>query len=275
MTLSLDSAYRLNNGVDMPVFGLGVWQAKSGGETRDAVLHALELGYRHIDTAKAYGNEADVGAAVRSSGVPRASIFVTTKLWNSDHGYDQALTAFDRSLAALDIEYVDLFLIHWPVEGLRHESWRALERILSEGRCRAVGVSNYTVRHLEELMGRAEVIPAVNQVEFHPFLYQRELLGFCHGKNIRITAYSPLARGRGFNDKTLKAVAKKHGKTPAQIMIRWALEHETVVIPKSVHPERLRENAEVFNFALDADDMARLDAMEKAHRVAWDPTTIP
>lgn len=275
MTTSITSTIELNNGVKIPVLGLGVYQAESGEETERAVLDALEVGYRHIDTASAYGNEEDVGRAVRASGVARAEIFITTKLWNTDHGYDAALAAFDKSRRRLGVEYVDLYLIHWPVEGLRGESWRALERLLEEGACHAIGVSNYTIRHLEELLAVANIVPAVNQVEFSPFLYQKELLEFCNQKGIRIEAYSPLTQGEKLKHPTLVTVAEKYGKTTAQILIRWAIEHDLVVIPKSVRRHRIEENADVFDFAIAPEDMATLDNLNEDFRACWNPTDAP
>jgi diketogulonate reductase-like aldo/keto reductase len=267
-------AVTLNNGVEMPALGLGVWQAKTGSQCRQAVLWALEAGYRHIDTARIYGNEKDVGAAVRESGVPRAEVFVTTKLWNGDQGYDRALGAFDRSLSALGFDYIDLYLIHWPAPEKRDDSWRALQRILQEGRARAIGVSNYTDRHLAQLLGWADVRPAVNQVEFSPFLFQNDLLEFCRGHGIQLEAYSPLTRGRRLQDGRILEVAGRVGRTPAQVLIRWALQHGTVVIPKSVRRERIFENAAVFDFSLPAEEMAALDALGESQRFAWDPSAV-
>lgn len=272
--MAIDQVVTLNNGVEMPVLGLGVWQVQTGNECRRAVLWALEAGYRHIDTARIYGNEKDVGAAIRESGLPRAEIFVTTKLWNGDQGYEKALRAFDHSLSALGLEYVDLYLIHWPVPGTREDSWRALQHILEEGRSRAIGVSNYTDRHLAELLSWADVPPAVDQVEFSPYLYQVDLLEYCRGHGIQLEAYSPLTRGRQLKDVKLVNVARRVGRTPAQVLIRWALQHDLVVIPKSVRHARIVENAAVFDFSLSAEDMAVLDALDESHRFAWDPSAV-
>jgi diketogulonate reductase-like aldo/keto reductase len=270
--LTPDSTVALNNGVAMPRLGLGVWQTGRGHQTREAVGAALELGYRLIDTAAAYGNEKEVGEAVRRSGIPRGEIFVTTKLWNSDHGYDPARRAFDLSLRELGLDYVDLYLIHWPVARLRRQTWRALERLLSEGLCRSIGVSNYTITHLEELLRESDTAPAVNQVEFHPFLYQRELLEFCRARAIQVEAYSPLARTKRLNHPRLEQLSTRYGKTAAQILIRWSLQHDLVTIPKSARRSRIAENAAVFDFALENEDMAALDALDQDLRVAWDPT---
>jgi diketogulonate reductase-like aldo/keto reductase len=271
---TLASTLPLRGGVPIPVLGLGVYQSRPGAETRDAVKTALALGYRHVDTARVYGNERDVGAALRESGVPREDVFVTTKLWNADHGYDAAQKACDASLARLGMEQVDLYLVHWPVEGLRNETWRAMEKLLADGKARAIGVSNYTVRHLDELATRAKVLPAVNQVEFHPFLHQRELLARCRALGIQLEGYAPLVKGQRLDHPVVVRVARRHGKSPAQVLVRWGLEHEVVTIPKSVKPERIRENAAVFDFALDAEDLAALDALDEGLRTSWDPTDV-
>ncbi len=262
-----------------PVLGLGVFQSPPGPETRQAVAWALEDGYRLIDTAAMYGNEADVGAAVRASGIPRAETFVTTKLWHSDHGYDPAKRAARRSLVTLGLDYIDLYLIHWPRANSpadRLESWRALEELKDEGVCRSIGVSNYAIRHLEELAGHSRTSPSVNQVEFHPFVYDPELLSYCAAHGIQVEAYSPLTRNRRLNDDAIASVARAHGRSPAQVLIRWGLQHGVVEIPKSVHRERIRENARVFDFELSAEEMVRLDSLRDRRRVTqWDPTEIP
>jgi diketogulonate reductase-like aldo/keto reductase len=271
---SIRSTVKLRNGVEMPILGLGVWQSPPGEETRGAVTEALAAGYRHVDTARAYRNEADVGAAIRETGVPRREVFVTTKLWNADHGYDRALRAIDESLSTLRLEQVDLYLVHWPVEGLRRDTWRAMEKILADGTARAIGVSNYTIRHLDELLGQAQVPPAVNQVEFSPFLFQKDLLGHCRRHGIQLEAYGPLVRGHKMEHPVLQALAGKHRRTPAQVLLRWGVQHDLVVIPKSVRPERIRENADLFEFELDAADMAALDALDEGYRTSWDPTGV-
>ncbi len=273
--LTIRSTVPLRGGVEIPVLGLGVYQARPGMETREAVRTALVVGYRHMDTARAYGNEPDVAAGIAASGVRREEVFITTKLWNSDHGYDATLRACDASLARLEVERVDLYLIHWPVQGLRHETWRAMERILAQGKARAIGVSNYTIRHLEELLARANEPPSVNQVELHPFLPQGELVKWCVRQGIVVEAYAPLVKGRRMDDPVLRRVAAKHGRTPAQVLVRWALEHGLVVIPKSVREERIRENADVFGFALDGEDLAALDDLDEGYRTSWDPTDAP
>jgi diketogulonate reductase-like aldo/keto reductase len=272
---SIATTVALRGGVRIPILGLGVYQSRPGEETREAVRVALEAGYRHVDTARAYGNERDVAAGIAAAGVPRDEVFVTTKLWNADHGYDQTLRACDASLARLGMERVDLYLVHWPVEWIRSESWRAMERILADGKARAVGVSNYTVQHLQELLAHARVPPAVNQVELHPFLQQPELVRFCRTAGIVLEAYAPLVKAHRLADRALQHVARKHGKTAAQVLVRWGIEQGFVVLPKSVRPERIRENAAVFDFALDAEDLAALAGLDAGYRTSWDPTAVP
>jgi diketogulonate reductase-like aldo/keto reductase len=261
----------LRNGRTMPQIGLGVWQAAAGAETKTAVLTALRVGYRHIDTARLYGNEADVGAAVRESGIPREDIFVTTKLWNDDHGYDRALRAFDASLARLGLEYVDLYLIHWPVAGKRRDSWRALERIAAEGRAKSIGVSNYLVPHLEELFSHAEEMPAANQIELHPFLQQRDTRALCNKHGIVVQGYSPLTRGHRLGHPAIVDIAKRIGKTPAQVVLRWGIQHGHAILPKSTREARIRENADLFGFTLDDPAMQALDGLDEGSAVSWDP----
>jgi diketogulonate reductase-like aldo/keto reductase len=273
--LNLKSTVRLNNGVELPWVGLGVYQAQRGEETREAVSWALQAGYRHIDTARIYGNERDVGEALRQSGIPRSEVFITTKLWNHDQGYDSALRACERSLRELGLEYVDLYLIHWPVPGRRLDSWRAMEKLLADGRCRSIGVSNFLERHLDELMANSKVVPAVNQVEFSPYLYQRELLEHCRRHGIVVEAYSPLTKGERLSDPRLVEVAKHYGKTSAQVLIRWCLQHGMVVLPKSVREARIRENAAVFDFELSANDMRVLDGLNEDLHTSWDPSDVP
>lgn len=261
MTSSIEARVRLNNGVEMPWLGIGTWQMAPGHTTERAVRTALDIGYRLIDTARLYRNEASVGRAVRESGIPRDEIFVTTKLWNSDHGRDQALRAFEGSLHELGLDYVDLYLIHWPGSGQRAETWKALEAILRDGRARAIGVSNYSSRHLEEMDHYAAVVPAVNQIEFSPFVFEPTELEAARRRGIRVEAYTPLARGRRLDDPRLRAIAAKYGKTPAQTLLRWCLEHEVVTIPKSDNPAHIRENANVFDFRLAPEDVRALDGL--------------
>lgn len=256
------------------MLGLGTYQARPGKDIYDAIQYALELGYRLFDTAKLYENEEVVGKAVMESGVPREEVFVTTKLWNSDHGYDATIKAFDRSLGRLGLDYVDLYLIHWPVPGKRMESWKALEHLQRGGKCRSIGVSNYLVRHMEELLVTSEVVPAVNQVELHPFLYQEDLMRYCAERGIVVEAYSPLTKGERLSDKRLKAVAAKYSKTPAQILIRWGLQHNVVEIPKSVRPKRILENCQVFDFEISESDMRALNSLDEKLHTSWDPSDL-
>lgn len=279
MELTIETKIQLNDGQRIPQLGLGVWQTRAGATCEAAVLAALEAGYRHIDTASMYGNEESVGAAIRMSGIPRENIFVTTKLWNSDHGNPGR--ALGTSLRKLKLDYVDLYLIHYPVRE-RRQSWRALEGLRVDGKARSIGVSNFTIKHLAELLAELKTVPAVNQVEFHPYLYQRELLEFCVAKGIVIEAYSPLTHGERLNDRKLVAVAKRYSspgragaKSTAQILIRWALQHGLVVIPKSARRERIFENAEVFDFEITAEDMQLLDSFNEDLRTCWDPTDAP
>lgn len=273
--MALSEVARLGSGVEIPRVGLGVFQAARGEETRGAVREALRLGYRHVDTARIYGNEQDVGAALKESGVPRAEVFVTTKLWNADQGYDAALRAFDASLARLGLQQLDLYLLHWPVPGKRLESWRALERLLEEKRVRAIGVSNFMVSHLEELLGRAKVVPAVNQIELSPFLQQREVRACCEQHGIAVEAYSPLTRGARLRHPVVVSVARHVARTPAQVLLRWGLQHGLIVLPKSTHANRIAENLALFDFELPAADMSQLDALEEGLVTGWDPRDQP
>jgi diketogulonate reductase-like aldo/keto reductase len=265
----------LATGAQIPQVGLGVYQSAPGASTRDAVITALELGYRHVDTARIYGNEADVGAAIKASAVPRDQVFVTTKLWNDDHGYDTALRALDASLGRLGLPYVDLYLVHWPVEGKRRESWRALESAFADGRARAIGVSNYMVPHLRELLGEAKVAPHVNQIELSPFLQRRDTRALCREHGIVVEAYSPLTQGQRLGHPAVVAVARAVGRTPAQVLLRWGIQHGAVVLPKSVHRARIAENAALFDFTLDAEAMAVLDGLEEGLTCGWDPNGAP
>jgi len=265
-----DVMLRLNNGVEVPALGLGTY--KLVGEAAYApVRAALGCGYRHIDTASFYENEEAVGRAVRESGVPREEVFITSKVWNTEQGFEETLNAFDRTLQRLGMDHLDLYLVHWPVPGKRLETYRALERLYEEGRVRAIGVSNFTVRHLEELYGACQVMPAVNQVEMSPFLYQKELLEHCRGRNVLVTAFSPLARGQALGDPVLAEVAARHRRSPAQVMIRWCLQKGMAVIPRSADPAHIKENADVFDFSLDEEDMARLDLLHTGLRTTTDP----
>ena len=271
MTSATIPSLPLSTGARIPQVGLGVWQSPRGEGTQAAVRAALRLGYGHIDTARIYGNERDVGEGVRASGVPRADVFVTTKLWNEDQGYDTALRAFDASLERLGLDYVDLYLIHWPVDRKRLDSWRALEKIFADKRARAIGVSNFLVPHLEELLAKAKVVPAVNQIEVHPFLQHRETRAFSKQHGILVEAYSPLTHGERLQDKTVTEVAQGVKRSNAQVLLRWGIQHGMVVLPKSVNESRIAENAKIFDFELDAEAMKSLDALEAGAATGWDP----
>jgi methylglyoxal/glyoxal reductase len=269
MRLTLDSRAVLNNGVEIPRLGLGVYQSLPGQTTENAVRYALMIGYRLIDTAQLYGNEEDVGRALRKSGVSRDDVFITTKVWNSDQGYESTLQACNKSLQMLGMSYLDLYLIHWPVHGMSEETWKAMVRLLQEQKTRAIGVSNYDIDDLSQLMQSSDVLPAVDQVEFHPFLYQERLLRFCEKNGIQMEAYSPLTRGMRISHPTIVAVANKYRKTPAQVLIRWSLQHGLVVIPKSVHEERILENSKVFDFELEPEDMEHLNSLNENLRTIF------
>ncbi|WP_262008521.1 aldo/keto reductase [Streptomyces sp. FIT100] len=266
----------LNNGVAMPQLGFGVWQVPDA-EAAQAVGTALEAGYRSIDTAAVYENEKGTGEAVAASGIPREELFVTTKLWNGDQGYDATLRAFDASLARLGLDHVDLYLIHWPVpaKDAYVDTYKALETVLADGRARAIGVSNFLPEHLERLLAETSVVPAVNQIELHPQLQQAESRAFHAKHGIATEAWSPLGQGRGLLEvPTVVAVAQKHGRTAAQVVLRWHLQLGNVVIPKSVTPSRIRENIEVFDFELDTDDLAALAALDEGRRLGPDPASF-
>ncbi|MBN1110295.1 MAG: aldo/keto reductase [Methanomassiliicoccales archaeon] len=262
----------LNNGVRMPAIGLGTYKLV-GREAYFSVKAALSCGYRHIDTASFYENEEAIGQAVRDGGLPREEVFITSKVWNTEQGYEAAMKAFERTLDRLGMDYLDLYLVHWPVTGRRLDTYRALERLYNEGRVRAIGVSNYTERHLEELMAVCQVVPVTNQVEMSPFLFQRELLRYCQERRVLVTAFSPFARGAVLDDGTLREVGEAHGKSPAQVILRWCLQKGMAVIPRSSNPERIRENAQVFDFFLDREEMDLLDGLHRGLRTTTDPHT--
>ncbi len=266
----------LNTGAKIPSVGFGTWQIFPNGRAKKAVASALEIGYRHIDTARAYGNEKGVGEAISESKISRKDIFVTTKLWSQSLGYDNAQRAIDNSLKRLKMEYVDLYLIHFPRNEKRLESWRAFEEIYTSGKAKSVGVSNFTVRHLQELMDKFRVVPAINQVEFHPFLYkdQIELLKFCKKHKIVIEAYSPLAHGKKTDDLVLPPIAKKHGKSVSQIILRWCLQHGTLPLPKSTNPEHMKENLDIYDFELSESEMDSINELSDGTRTCWDPTDV-
>jgi len=270
MKWTIDSTAELLNGVEMPRLGLGVWRTQEGDEVERAVTAALQAGYRAIDTASMYGNEAGVGSAVRASGLPRDSLFITTKVWNNQQGYDETLRAFRESAERLDLGVVDLYLIHWPVKGKYIDTYRALEELYDQGLVRALGVSNFHIHHLEDLMGSCRIKPMVNQVELHPLLTQKKLQMFCRKEGIQIESWRPLMLGN-LDLPLLRELSAKYGKTPAQVVIRWHLQQGIVTIPKSVRPDRIRENADVFDFELEPADMNRIDALNEDRRFGMDP----
>ncbi len=266
----LQGTFQLNNGVEMPYFGLGVYLSKDGNEVINAVKTALDHGYRHVDTASIYNNEVGVGEGIKQSNVARKDVFLVSKVWNSDQGYDSTLRAFDASLKRLGTDYLDLYLIHWPKEKSK-ETWKALERLYHEKRIRAIGISNFLRHHVEDLLQEAEVVPMVNQMEFHPYLVQQELLDFCKSKGIQYEAWSPLMQGHVFDLDIMKDLSKKYNKTIAQIVLRWDLQKGVVTIPKSSKKERIISNADLFDFELDDADMKLLDGLDRGKRFGPDP----
>jgi methylglyoxal/glyoxal reductase len=270
--MNLKSAVTLHNGVDMPWVGFGTFKVENGEVTKEAVKKALEVGYRHIDTAMIYGNEVSVGEAIKESGVPREEIFVTTKVWNADRGYETTLEAFETSLNKLGLEYIDLYLIHWPKDK-NIETWKALEKLYKENKIKAIGVSNFKVHHLEELMANTEIVPMVNQVECHPQYPQDELKKFCDQHKIVLTAWGPLMQGQIFDKEIMKEIAKKYNKTVAQVALKWQLQRGIIVIPKSITPERIESNVDLFDFELTQEDMERIAEL-KGDRIGPDPDHI-
>ncbi|MEW9699516.1 aldo/keto reductase [Paenibacillus sp. SI8] len=275
MINNLQATTTLTNGVPMPWFGLGVFKVEEGAELVQAVQSAIRHGYRSIDTAAIYGNETGVGQGIREAiletGISREKLFVTSKVWNADLGYESTLAAYELSLSKLGLDYLDLYLIHWPVKGKYKEAWRALETLYAEGRVKAIGVSNFQTHHLEDLMAEATIKPMVNQVEFHPYLAQQQLRQFCKERNIQLEAWSPLMQGQLLDNPVLQEIADQHGKSVAQIILRWDLQHGIVTIPKSTKEHRIIENASVFDFELTSENMARIDALNQNHRVGPDP----
>lgn len=264
----------LNNGLKMPQLGFGVWQV-SDEQATPAVKKALEVGYRSIDTAMIYGNEKGVGRAIKESNVPREELFITTKVWNADHGYENTLKAFDASLERLGLDYIDLYLIHWPTPKYDQyvDTYKAMEKIYKDGRSKAIGVCNFDIEHLERLLNECEVVPVVNQVERHPYFQQRELQDFCEKHHIIIEAYSPLMNGKDvLNDSVVKEIAKAYGKTAAQVILRWHLQTGVITIPKSVTPSRIEENFDVFDFELTAEDMEKMAALDRNLRIGAVPS---
>ncbi|MGM1022610.1 MAG: aldo/keto reductase [Bacillota bacterium] len=275
MTQNLQSTTTLHNGVHMPWFGIGVFKVEEGSELVDAIKTAVKHGYRSIDTAAAYANENSVGQAIREAlqenNLSREDLFVTSKVWNADLGYEETRAAYEVSLDKLGLDYLDLYLIHWPVQGKYKEAWRALESLYKEGRIKAIGVSNFQIHHLEDVMKDAEIAPMVNQVEFHPQLTQAELLQFCQKNNIQMEAWSPLMQGQLLDHAVLQDIATKYGKSVAQVILRWDVQQGVVTIPKSTKAHRIVENADIFDFELTQEDMDRIQALNANHRVGPDP----
>ena len=271
MITDLQSTTTLSNGIDMPWFGLGVFEVKAGFQVEMAVRWALQAGYRSFDTAAIYRNEAGVGEVIRTSDISRDETFVTTKVWNQDQRTNRVKEAFETSLDLLGLDYVDLYLVHWPVEGHYQDTWRVLETIYETGRARAIGVSNFMIHHLQDLLQIARIVPMVNQIEFHPYLQQPELVAFCRQHNIQLEAWSPLMKGRVLEVRQLQKIAKKYGKNPVQITLRWLLQRGIIVIPKSIKKTRIQENAKVFDFELSAADMAVIDSLDRGSRVGPSP----
>ena len=272
MNLSdINGTWTLNNGVEMPYFGLGVFKCENNREVIDAIHWALEAGYRHIDTAAIYMNEEGVGKAIKESDIPREDIFVVSKVWNTDNGYEKTIAAFNSTMKRLGLAYLDLYLIHWPVKGMFTETWHAMEALYNSGRVRAIGVSNFLQHHLEELLPATEIIPMVNQLEFHPYLVQQDLLDFCRAHRIQYEAWSPIMRGKVFDIELLKNLAEKYDKSIPQIALRWDLQKGVVTIPKSSKKERIISNADIFNFELSTDDMQLIDLLDRNFRIGPDP----
>ena len=270
----LNGTFTLHNGVEMPYLGLGTYQSDNDQEVIDAVSYALQLGYRHIDTASVYGNEEGVGKGIVESGVNRGELFMVSKVWNADQGYESTRNAFDATLARLGLDYLDLYLIHWPVPGKYNETWRALEKLYADKRIRAIGVSNFMKHHLEDLSTTSEVVPMVNQMEFHPYVVQQDLIDYCTNIGIQYEAWSPFMQGKVFNLDICQELSKKYGKSVAQVILRWNLQKGIVTIPKSVKRERISANADIFDFEISAEDVAYLDSFDRRERMGPDPNSF-
>ncbi|MCZ0702476.1 diketogulonate reductase-like aldo/keto reductase [Natronobacillus azotifigens] len=273
MPNNFQSTTTLHNGVKMPWLGLGVFKMEDGSEVTESVVAAIKHGYRSIDTAAVYKNEAGVGQAIKQAGIPREDLFITSKVWNGSQGYETTLQAFEESLERLGLDYLDLYLIHWPVPALGKykETWRAMEKLYKDGKIRAIGVSNFKESHLEDLIKDSEIVPMVNQVEFHPHLTQESLRAYCNEHKIQLEAWSPLKQGKLLDDPTLSAIADKYGKSTAQVILRWDLQSGVVTIPKSVKEHRIVANSDVFDFELTTEEMNTIDGLNKDERVGPDP----
>ncbi|MDD3366146.1 MAG: aldo/keto reductase [Sphaerochaetaceae bacterium] len=270
MFQNLQDTIMLNNGVAMPCMGLGVFKVGDGSPVINAVTSALRYGYRSIDTAAVYGNEVGVGQALKKSDLDRESVFITSKVWNEDQGYESTLQAFETSLKKLDVEYLDLYLIHWPVAGKYLDTWRAMGELYKQKKVRAIGVSNFHIHHLKDILAASDIVPAVNQIELHPLLNQKKIRDFCQLNNIVVEAYSPLMKGN-LNLPVLVDIAERYKKTPAQVVLRWNVQHGIVTIPKSVHDYRIRENSQIFDFSLSDEEMAEIDALNQDKRFSSNP----
>lgn len=267
----IKGSFELRNGVQMPYLGLGTYQSDNDQEVVNAIKSAIKIGYRHIDTAAVYKNEEGVGKGIRESGIDRSELFLVSKVWNDDQGYDETLKAFDESLARLGVDYLDLYLIHWPVSGKYKETWKALEYLYAQKKIKAIGVSNFLQHHLEDLLKDCEVVPMVNQMEFHPYLVQQELIDYCNVNGIQYESWSPFMQGKVFELDICDDLAKKYNKSVAQIILRWNLQKGVVAIPKSVHENRIASNADIFDFELTDEDIAFLDGLEIGERTGPDP----
>lgn len=270
----INGTVTLNNGLAMPYFGLGTWKSSEGTQVKESVRNAIKAGYKLIDTATLYQNEKGIGEAIKESGIKREDIFITSKVWNDDLGFELTLKAYDRSCKLLGTDYLDLYLIHWPVRGKYVDSWKALEKIYKEGRVKAIGISNFLKPHLDTLLEVAEIIPAVNQMEFHPYLIQQALVDFCREKGIVYQAWGPLIFGKAFEEPVLKEIGKKYNKNEAQVVLRWDLQKGILTIPKSVKYERIKSNSEIFDFELSNEDMMKIDSIDRNERLGYDPMLV-
>ena len=271
---NIQGCFTLHNGVKMPYFGLGVYLSQDGQEVVNAIRWAVDAGYRHIDTAAIYNNEKGVGEGVRTCSASRESLFVVSKVWNTDQGYDSTLRAFDATMERLGLDYLDLYLIHWPKAGVYKDTWKALERLYAEKRVRSIGVSNFMKHHLEDLLRSAEIVPMVNQMEFHPYLVQQDLIDYCRANKIQYEAWSPLMQGHIFDVPLMGELALKYQKSIPQIVLRYDLQKGVITIPKSSKKERIIANADIFDFAINEEDMNALDALDRGKRYGPDPDTF-
>lgn len=272
MTKSITDTVALNNGVEMPWLGFGVFQMEPGPVTQNSVEKALEVGYRHVDTASVYANEKEVGVALKASGIPRSEIFVTTKVWITEMGYDSTLKAFEESRQLLDLDYVDLYLVHWPANGKYIETWKALEKLYRDGLVKAIGISNFMVYQMQAMLDACEIKPMVNQCEYHPIYQRREIHKFCQENQIQFEAWAPLQQGRALDIPEVVEIAAKHGKSPAQVLLRWDLQNEVVTIPKSITPSRIIANSQIYDFELSDVEMARINSLnEEKHTLDYPP----